>query len=366
MSSENCNHFSVTEVVGNTDHNFSKMPKNTTVSKSWFLTLNNWTEEELKFAKAVPAKRKIVAKETGKQGTPHLHMAYVFKKAKRFSALKKMFPRANIQRMRGTWADQEYLLKDGDAYVEDNSKQGQRQDIIDFVKDAQELDQDAVIQRNPACWCKYQKAYQKLREITAKKNTKKFRELEVIVHWGVTGTGKTRTAYESSEDVYKWTPSTPEWWDGYEGEETLLIDEFYGQLKPARLLQVLDGYQLRLPIKGGFTYANWRKVYITSNVPWFEWYNKGNVPDTVIDALKRRITRVVHFSEPLTHPKKPPCGARSERPAAPTECSPPAVSDSVDVSTDVTRTEVLSADPLPPRGGGQTPVLVKPLHILPY
>ena len=34
----------------------------------------------------------------------------------------------------------------------------------------------------------------------------------------------------------------------------------------------LDGYQLRLPIKGGHTYAYWNKVYITTNKPWENWH----------------------------------------------------------------------------------------------
>ena len=31
------------------------------------------------------------------------------------------------------------------------------------------------------------------------------------------------------------------------------------------MLNLLDGYRLRLPIKGGFTYAAWTKIFITSN-----------------------------------------------------------------------------------------------------
>lgn len=317
-----------TEVVGNTSHNFSttksiKMPKTTRQSKSWFLTLNNWTPEEYQKAKALPARRKIIAKEVGEEKkTPHLHMVYIFKTAKRFNAMKRLFPRANIQRMQGKWEDQEYLIKDGDAYIEDNSKQGKRTDIDKFVKDCLEKKEDDVIKENPAAWCKYQRAYAKLKEKKEKLDTKKYREIKVIIHWGLTGTGKTRTAYESSDDVYKWSPSSPEWWDGYEGEKTLLIDEFYGQLKPARLLQILDGYQLRLPIKGGFTYARWTTVYITSNVPWMDWYNNGNVPGTVIQALQRRIYKTIHFDG---LPPKPPVKARSGPPSGPlTECSPSA------------------------------------------
>lgn len=140
---------------------------------------------------------------------------------------------------------------------------------------------------------KYQRFAQMVHTSALKERTRAFRKLQVIVHWGKTGTNKTRIPYD--EGAYVWEPSTPEWWDGYDGESILLIDEFYGQLKPARLLHLLDGYQLRLPIKGGFTYAQWTKVYITSNVPPEEWYT--NIPEQVKEALARRITEVKQFKK---------------------------------------------------------------------
>lgn len=54
------------------------------------------------------------ADEIGKQGTRHLHCIVVFKKAKSFVSVKKLFPRANIQAMRGTLDEAvTYVRKDG-------------------------------------------------------------------------------------------------------------------------------------------------------------------------------------------------------------------------------------------------------------
>ena len=93
-----------------------------------------------------------------------------------------------------------------------------------------------------------------------------------------------------------WCPSNPEWWDGYDGEEILLIDDFYGQVQVARMLHLLRGYQCRLPIKGGFTYAQWQKVYITSNNPPHEWYMKWEkIPLEVQDAFFARITTITEI-----------------------------------------------------------------------
>ena len=90
-----------------------------------------------------------------------------------------------------------------------------------------------------------------------------------------------------------WCPDSVEWWDGYDGDEILLIDDFYGQIKVARMLHLMRGYQCRLPIKGGFTYAMWQKVYITSNTHPNMWYNGWEkIPNEVKDAFFARITTI--------------------------------------------------------------------------
>lgn len=129
-----------------------------------------------------------------------------------------------------------------------------------------------------------------------KKRTREWRNVEVIVNYGKTGLGKTRGPYE--EGAYMWHPPAKgqkEWWDGYDGEEILLIDEFYGQLTIDRMFVLMDGYQIRLEIKNGFTYAQWTKIYITSNINPKEWYK--NCPDAKWDALNRRFSKIVHFTD---------------------------------------------------------------------
>lgn len=42
-------------------------------------------------------------------------------------------------------------------------------------------------------------------------------------HWGVTGTGKTRGVRERFPDAY--LKSNTKWWDGYNGEDQVILDE---------------------------------------------------------------------------------------------------------------------------------------------
>ena len=61
-------------------------------------------------------------------------------------------------------------------------------------------------------------------------------------------------------------------------------------------MRLLDGYKLQLPIKGGFTYARWRRVIITSNDHPDDWYKKYDLSHP---QFNRRIDKIV---DTLVHP----------------------------------------------------------------
>jgi len=109
------------------------------------------------------------------------------------------------------------------------------------------------------------------------------RPVHVIVLIGQSGTGKTRWAYDTYPDLY----SKPEghWWDGYTGQKTILLDDYYGDISYSQLLKVCDRYPLTVPVKCGFVHAQWTTIIITSNRHPRSWYPA----EPNIDALKRRI-----------------------------------------------------------------------------
>lgn len=74
------------------------------------------------------------------------------------------------------------------------------------------------------------------------------------VHWGVSGSGKTRAVYDEfgRDDMYVKDP-TNIWWCGYEGQRCILIDEFYGTMQFSYLQRLLDRYPMTMEIKGGHT-----------------------------------------------------------------------------------------------------------------
>jgi len=144
-------------------------------------------------------------------------------------------------------------------------------------------------------YIRYSRGVENLLSVRAMYKVPEWRELTTVVYHGQAGTGKTRRAVEANPGDYFILQSGERvWFDGYEGESTLIIDDFYGWIKYGLLLSMLDGYRLRVEVKGGFTYANWTKVFITSNDPPEAWYQKGLTP-----ALRRRITEIHHFENPF-------------------------------------------------------------------
>lgn len=117
---------------------------------------------------------------------------------------------------------------------------------------------------------------------------------EVFVFWGPPGTGKTRRVFEEvgSDGWYIKSPTT-KWWDGYNGEETIILDEFRGDVHIAHLLRWLDRYPCTCEIKGAQLYLNTKRWYITSNISYTDWYK--DIDNDTLAALKRRLTMIVHF-----------------------------------------------------------------------
>ncbi|AHM24972.1 rep protein [Porcine stool-associated circular virus 5] len=123
-----------------------------------------------------------------------------------------------------------------------------------------------------------------------------------LIMWyrGETGEGKTRTAVELAEEFelsYWITNESLRWFDGYNGQELVIIDDFRQKMITDWnfLLRLLDGYGLSVPVKGG--YVAWKPKIIIITTPAtpqeaFQWMNKdGELQNwDHLDQLMRRLT----------------------------------------------------------------------------
>lgn len=226
-------------------------------------------------------------------GTPHIQGYCEFgSQISRSQLVKKYLPRGgHLQARRGTSLQASEYCKKGGNYVESGtlSKSGRRTDIESYttaVLSGQSFLQ--LAESHPLLNARYYRYADRLRLHTRAALPRKFEKVEVIVLCGEAGLGKTRRAGEI--DPYLWEWNDKRWFDGYDGQETMLIDDFDGSDIPYKyLLRLLDGYQFLLPIKGGFTWKEWRRVIITTSHHPRQWY--GKYPQ----ELKRRISRIEIF-----------------------------------------------------------------------
>lgn len=114
----------------------------------------------------------------------------------------------------------------------------------------------------------------------------------VVVLWGDTGTGKTRFCHEQAAGRSMWSSGDYKWFDGYIGQEVVLLDDYRGEYPIQQFLKLTDRYPMQVPIKGGFT--NWcpKKIYITSNVAPSLWYQ--DIGSRTKEAFMRRLN-VINF-----------------------------------------------------------------------
>ena len=175
-------------------------------------------------------------------------------------------------------------------------KQGHRSDLERIQKNIREgKNLDDVMESDFSTYCRYRNGIRDYHESTVRKNSKKFRKLEVEFVHGETETGKTRYAVEKFPEAYVINGFDLKWFDGYNGETELIIDEYNNDINITKLLKLLDGYQCRLPVKGSFNYANWNKVIITSNLTPDELHNQAKPAHK--RALMRRIHKINKFEK---------------------------------------------------------------------
>lgn len=97
------------------------------------------------------------------------------------------------------------------------------------------------------------------------------------------------------DDYYDKSPTT-KFWDGYNHEKNVLIDEFRGMIDISHMLKWLDKYKCSVEIKGSAKAFCGENIIITSNIHPREWY--PNLDDMTRDALLNRM-EITHFQNPF-------------------------------------------------------------------
>ena len=120
-------------------------------------------------------------------------------------------------------------------------------------------------------------------------------ERRVALFWGTTGTGKTRAVFDAfpREKTFTCPDVRVPWFDGYEGQEVVLLDEMGTDSMCINVLKRLtDRYPQQVPVKGSMLPWMAKTVILTANTHYSGWWPKARHAD--YEALERRM-RVFEF-----------------------------------------------------------------------
>lgn len=283
--------------------------------RAWCFTYNNYDEEVVEFFQNIcprDASYIVFGKEEGENKTPHLQGYIEFPNARRGSAMRKLVNgKAHWEVRIGTAEEASDYCKKGNQPKEEwkllkkkgpkygmgaiifekgnISEQGKRKDleeVADLVMEGASLKE--IGSTYPVQFIKYHKGIIALKSALYEHRTTK---PVVIWRYGETGLGKTRRAREAHASVY--IKDGTQWWDGYEQQEAIIIDDFDGRWPIRDLLRLLDYGPYQGQYKGGYIAINSSTIYITCD------RNPDNIGYSVeeLKQLKRRIDKTIHLTK---------------------------------------------------------------------
>ena len=281
--------------------------------RRFLLTINNPKETDDDFEKYVQElehfKYCIFQREKGHEtGTEHFQVFIIFTIAKRFSTIKSYFPTAHIEACKGSNVQcRDYCCK-SDTRVSGPYEIGQfveersRTDISNFIELCQLGASDVEIAKlYPSLYLKSLDKISKIRQsYVGDEFLNKLRDVDVTYIYGLPGTGKTRYIYDNYKfgEFYHTSVYNNSTFDGYNGQDILVLDEFSGKINIELMNRLLDRYPFELPARFANKVACYTKVYIISNFKITELYKDEQSSKKILfDAFLRRVRKIVRFEK---------------------------------------------------------------------
>jgi len=251
--------------------------------RNWVFTINNPCESDYEELEDLEDECIYYVWKPEKVDTLHIQGYLQLKNPKGLGGMKKILSRAHLEVARGSPEQaiayvkkEETTAGEIEEYGEPKLKGGKRGDIVTMKEMLDNGSTIAAVCEEIPHAIRYIKHMREYKLLTDKPRTE---QTELHILWGETGAGKSTYAKEQWPDAY-WKDNT-KWWDGYEGQETVIWDEF-DPIDRNMLLRLADHTPFRVEYKGGSVNFNSKRLVLISNDDIREYYNDP--------ALNRRIS----------------------------------------------------------------------------
>jgi len=299
-----------------------------TQGKNICFTVNNpteqlnpdwWTEEEQNNTRFV-----VWQLEMGESGTPHLQGYMEMKAVKRLRQIQAMegLTGGHFETRKGTKAQAvDYCKKEegrleGPWFWPDKATveasltgQGQRTDLERFTTalTAGTPDRELALEQ-PVTFLKFSQHAQRFR--MALGNRVRDHRVPISLHFviGPTRTGKSHMlaeTYPKGSQYYWAQPGKGQWWDGYQGQQTVVFDEMRDSWFPwSYLLRLWDNKPLQVEVKGAYIEMLATNFIVSTNLHPRKWYKHVQAnQDWNKSPLKARVTHWNYMT--VRHPLAP-------------------------------------------------------------
>lgn len=246
-----------------------------------------------------------IAPETG---TPHLQGYFELKSAKTITAIQKNIKKLDFNigfsylavRLGSQQDAIDYSQKDGDVVELGTPKsQGSRTDLTEIRTILTEDPQQGlrrVSEEYFGSFIRYHRGFTLYQNMQLRP-----RDLnvppEVYWYWGLSGTGKTRSAFElqDNDSAQIYVKDNSKWWDGYIQQPLVVIDDFdVNEFGFRQFLQVIDRYPKNVEVKGGSIPLNSPIIVITCEHHPDDIYHDN---ENKIAQIVRRLTKILEFKK---------------------------------------------------------------------
>lgn len=261
-------------------------------SSRWCFTVNNWEPKDEELFQQLECKYLVYGREVGDSGTPHLQGFVTFKGQQRLSALKKIHETAHWEAAKGTSRQaSDYCKKDGDYFEKgDAPSPGKRTDLLDIAKAVKSgMTLKEVSDMSPDTYIRNYRGIANYASL----HVEEYEADDVRGIWihGPPGTGKSHHArLFASANGGVFNKAQNKWFDGYNGEPVIVLDDMDNDALAHYLKIWSDKYACSGEIKGGTVKLRHKWFVVTSNYDIDSLFEeKGGV---MCAAIKRRFKQI--------------------------------------------------------------------------